>query len=70
MEEVGHEVVHNPQLWVRGVRIAVRDQQTSFEAMIRLAFLAQQVTIFEQPAFGLSRDTLPVAITAKLECAV
>lgn len=70
MEEVGHEVVDDPKLRICRVWITLSDKKTSFETVICLAFLAQKVTVLEEPPLRLFRNLFPMSIAAKFELAV
>jgi len=47
VEEVSHEVVDNPKLRICCIWITLGDKKTSFETVIRFAFLAHKVAVFE-----------------------
>jgi hypothetical protein len=70
MEEVSHEVVDDPKLRIRCIWITLSDKKTSFETVIRFAFLAQKVTVFEEPSLRLFRNLVPMSIATKFELAV
>jgi hypothetical protein len=70
VEEVSHEVVDDPKLRICCIGIALSDKKTSFETVIRFAFLAHKVTVFEEPLLRLLRNLFPMAIAAKFELAV
>jgi len=70
VEEVSHEVVDDPKLRICCIWITLSDKKTSFEAVIRFAFLAHKVAVFEEPSLRLFRNLFPVAIAAKLEFAM
>ena len=67
MEKVSEEVVAHSQLRAARIWITHRSKEPCFEAMVRFALLAQEITIFEKPSFSLGRDLFAVSINTKGE---
>lgn len=67
MKEICHEIVHDSELGICGVGIALGYQKSGFETMIGFAFLTHKVPVFEEPVLRFLRNLFPMPVTAKFE---